>query len=84
MTWSISGRVIYHTSPGSSPEILDDRYVLVPSNLSLIINNVQLSDASENYLCVLSVADPNSANLRDYDVLRNIDISLVVLGEPFN
>ena len=83
VTWSRSGQVIYQTNPNSAPERPSDDRIELSPNLSLIINDVQLSDASGNYRCVLRVVDPNSRfnQIDTYDILRDIDIPLVVLGK---
>ena len=83
VTWSISDRAIYRTEPNEDPQTNSERYDLNPSNLSLIINSVQLEDASNQYRCVLTVLDPNSPSRQtlSYNTLRNVDIPLRVLGE---
>ena len=81
VSWDISGQTIYRTTPNGPPQFVDNRYSHNPSNLSLIISDVQLSDASTQYHCVLSVVDPNTMIERTYNILENFDISLNVLGK---
>lgn len=48
-------------------------------NLSLIIDEVRMSDSIQNYHCDLQVVDPNSHNGDSYTVASNVNISLTVL-----
>ena len=79
ITWDRAGTVIYQSR--NSPPTLDDRYSIDPSDLSLIIDNVQLEDASEAYHCGLVVADPNVMQTYEYTNLQFYDIQLIVLGK---
>ena len=85
VNWVVSAarRSIYQTVFNNLSRKLNDRYSLNPSNLSLIINNVQLEDASDQYHCVLSVVDPNPMYEQTYTYSATVDynISLVVLGK---
>lgn len=79
VTWDRAGRAIYQSS--NSPPTIDDRYSIDPSSLSLIIENVQLEDASEEYHCVFVVSDPNVMQTHMYTNLLSYDIQLTVLGK---
>ena len=59
------------------PNSVDPRYRLDPMNLSLIINNVQMSDSFNSYYCDLHVQDPRGMTTYKYDIALNI--SLIVL-----
>ena len=78
VTWDRSGIIIYRSR--DSPPTIDDRYSVDPSDLSLIIDNVQLEDASEEYHCLLTVADPNLMQTYTYENLALYDIRLTILG----
>ena len=73
VTWDRSERIIDTTN--------DDRYSVNASDLSLIINNVRLSDTSDEYHCVFTVRDPNGMDSRSYETMQDRDIPLVILGE---
>ena len=79
-SWDKSGIPIQTTS-----EEERSRYSINPANLSLVINDVQLDDTSDQYHCVLTVVDPNSNGMLNtynyHDTLEKNNISLVVLGE---
>jgi hypothetical protein len=79
ITWERAGTAIYRS--GESPPTQDDRYSIDPSDLSLIIDSVQLEDASEGYKCRLTVADPNVMQTYNYINLQFYNIRLIVLGE---
>ena len=79
ITWDRSETIIYRSR--DSPPTLDDRYSVDPFDLSLIIDNVQLEDASEEYHCSLTVADPNIMQTYMYGNLPFYDIQLRVLGK---
>ena len=85
VTWEVDEQTAYRTRPNVSPQPLNDNYGLNASNLSLIINNVQLEDASNEYHCILTVVDPTSPNSDEeypYDnYLQDVNIGLVVLGK---
>ena len=78
-TWDKSGKIIYDQI--SPPPQGFNRYSLNPSNLSLIINEVQLTDTSNQYHCLLTVRDPQSQNTYKYKRLLKHNISLVVLSK---
>ena len=61
------------------PDSVDPRYRLDPMNLSLIIDEVRMSDSIQNYHCDLQVVDPNSHNSVSYTVASDVNISLTVL-----
>lgn len=75
--WDRSGKPILTRS--------EDRYSITATDLSLVINKLQLNDTSDDYHCIVTVTDPNSVGLQqtyDYhDTLARNNISLVVLGE---
>ena len=80
ITWERAGIAI--VSSRNSPPALDDRYSVYPSDLSLIIDNVQLEEASEAYRCRLTVADPNTMQTYDYNTDSQFyNIQLIALGE---
>ena len=62
---------------------LDDRYSVDPSDLSLIIDDVELEEASDAYQCRLTVEDPNTMQTYEYNNLQsnNNNIQLIILGE---
>lgn len=65
----------------SSEMAVDPRYTVDPSDLSLIISNVQLSDALQTYHCELGVEDPRSRNTFVYELTTDHNIILKVLGK---
>ena len=79
ITWERDEIAIYRSR--DSPPTLDNRYSVDPSDLSLIIDNVQLEDASAAYQCRLTVADPNIMQTYEYTNLQFYDIQLIVLSE---
>ena len=79
ITWERDEIAIYRSR--DSPPTLDNHYSVDPSDLSLIINNVQLEDASAAYQCRLTVADPNIMQTYEYTNLQFYNIQLIVLGE---
>ena len=81
ITWERAGTAIHRSR--KSPPTLDDHYSVDPSDLSLIIDNVQLEEASAAYQCRLSVEDPNTDPMQthDYTKLQSYNIQLIVLGE---
>ena len=81
ITWERAGIAIYRSR--DSPPTLDDRYSVDPSDFSLIIDNVQLEEASAGYQCRLRVVDPNSDTMQTYEYtnLQLYNIQLIVLGE---
>ena len=81
VTWERAGIAIYRSR--DSPPTLDHRYrySVDPSDLSLIIDNVQLEEASAAYQCRLTVADPNIMQTYEYTNLQLYYIQLIVLGE---
>ena len=81
VTWEVDGQTLFRTRPNVSPHQLNDNYGLSTSNLSLIINNVRLEDASSEYRCILIVVDPNTNENRPYNNLQDVNIGLVVLGK---
>ena len=82
VTWYRSGTAIYQTRRKSSPRTENDRYSVDPSDLSLIIDNVMLEDANEEYHCVYTVFDPNvRMQSYNYESLQSYDIELCVLGK---
>ena len=83
VTWDRSGRTIYQTRRNNPPQSLrlDDRYSVNPSDLSLIIDNVEFEDASDEYHCVYTVVDPNIMLSYTYTSMQSYDIQLVVLGK---
>lgn len=84
VTWYRSGTqtVIYRTRRNDSPQALNDRYSVDPSDLSLIIDDVQLEDTNEHYHCLYTVFAPN-VMMQSYDYLNLLlyDIELHVLGK---
>ena len=85
VTW-INGaeQTVYETRRNNPPQSAEPRFHLNPSTLALIISDVQLSDAFENYRCVLTVVDPQSKEMsvgHEYRLTRNHNITLIVLGE---
>ena len=79
ITWERAGTAIHRSR--KSPPTLDDHYSVDPSDLSLIIDNVQLEEASAAYQCRLRVVDPNTMQTYDYTNLQFYNIQLIVLGE---
>ena len=59
------------------------RYNIDPSDLSLMISNVQRNDSFENYRCEVGVEDPRSPSRTtySYELTRNHSIVLKVVGE---
>ena len=59
------------------------RYTIDPSNLSLMIDNVQLNDSLGNYRCELGVVDPRSPGRMTYIYTQTTghNIGLEVVGE---
>ena len=59
------------------------RYTIDPSDLSLMIGNVQRNDALESYRCEVGVEDPRSPSRMTYiyESTTRYNISLEVLGE---
>ena len=59
------------------------RYTIDPSDLSLMIDNVQRSDSLESYRCEVGVEDPQSPSQMTYtyETTTNYNISLEVVGE---
>ena len=84
VTWLNGSQPIYRQGRSSGIVLTDHRYHLDPITFSLLIDNVQFSDALADYHCEMSVQDPISMNTHVYDVARNVTISLVVLGESPN
>ena len=80
VTWEVDEQTAYRTRPNVLPYRLNDNYGLNESNLSLVINNVQLQ-ASGEYHCVLTVVDPDTNEDRPYNNLQDVNIGLVVLGK---
>ena len=81
ITWERNRTAIVSTNRNLSPA-LDDRYSVDPSDLSLIIDNVQLEEASDAYRCRLTVRDPNTMQTHDYNTDSQLyNIQLIVLGE---
>ena len=87
-TWLNGTRTIYnYPAPSqrladpSSQMTVDSRYSIDPSDLSLIITNVQLGDALQMYHCELGVEDPRSRNTHIYSLTRSHNISLKVLSK---
>ena len=76
ITWERAGIAIYRSR--DSPPTLDDRYSVDPSDLSLIIDNVQLEEASAAYQCRLRVEDSNTMQTHDN---TNLQFYNIVLGE---
>ena len=82
VSWDESGTGIYHTRAYQpSPVVIDNRYDLNRSTLSLIINDVRLEDASDMYHCVIRVVAPETTMEYSYNNLRTVPISLVVYGK---
>ena len=83
VTWDRSGRTIYQTRHNNPPLRLSNRYSVNPSDLSLIIDDVQFEDASDEYHCVYTVVDPNPNTMLSYayTTMQLRDIQLVVLGK---
>ena len=59
------------------------RYTIDPSNLSLMIDNVQLNDSLGSYRCELGVVDPRSPGRMTYIYTQTTghNIGLEVVGE---
>ena len=81
VTWYKADDIIYRFNVDGSVDGDLERYSHNPSNLALIISNVGLDDASDNYHCVLTVVNPRTGDSESYDILRNLNIRLVVLGK---
>jgi hypothetical protein len=81
VTWYKADDTIYQTNEDGTVDGDLERYSHNSSNLALVIRNIELDDASDNYHCVLNVVNPLTGATDDYDILRNLDISLVVLGK---
>ena len=79
VTWDVGRQVVYQTKPNESPQAPSDHYDLNAEKYSLIINNVQLKDASRDYHCALTVVDPNTDQNHPYNNLQDVDIGLIVL-----
>ena len=85
VTWLKGTLPIYRQARSSNlTQFTDRRYHLDPMTLSLLIDNVQFSDNLTDYHCEMSVQDPLSMNTHVYEVARNVNITLVVLGKPPN
>lgn len=85
VTWLNGTRPIYQQAQSSEMgQFTDRRYHLDPMTLSLLIDNVQFNDTHADYHCEMSVQDPRTMNTHVYEVARNVNISLVVLGESSN
>ena len=85
-----SGRILYNYPPPSqriadpSLEMSESpRYTIDPSDLSLIISNVQRNDSFESYRCEVGVEDPRSPGRMTYfyELTRSHNIGLEVIGE---
>ena len=83
VTWYKSDDVIYKISSNGYITTNSERYSHNPSNLALVISDVEMDDTSNNYHCVLEVVDPLSPGGENpsYNVLKTIDIPLRVLGK---
>lgn len=85
VTWLNGTQLLYRQSlpPRVNSTIsIDRRYHLDPMTLSLLIDNVQFSDSLDNYRCELRVQNPiNLMNTHVYEVARDVNIPLTVLGE---
>lgn len=82
VTWYRSDERIYQIQKDGRIYNTAERYSHNPSNLALIIRNVELNDTADDYHCVLSVVDPKTQMTDSYaSILRNIDIRLFVLGK---
>ena len=59
------------------------RYTIDPSDLSLMIGNVQRNDSLESYRCEVGVEDPRSPDRTThvYELTRSFNIGLEVVGE---
>ena len=59
------------------------RYTIDPSDLSLIISNVQRNDSFESYRCEAGVEDPRSPGRMTYfyELTRSFNIGLEVVGK---
>ena len=79
--WERNRTAIVSTNRNSLPA-LDDHYSIDPSDLSLIIDNVQFEEASDAYRCILTVADPKTMETHKYNTDSQLyNIGLIVLGE---
>ena len=84
VTWYKADDIIYQTNQDGTvdPDSDLERFSHNSSNLALIINNIELDDASDNYHCVLHVVvNPLNGATDSYNILRNLNIRLVVLGK---
>ena len=84
-----SGRILYNypapsvRSADPSLEMSESpRYTIDPSNLSLMIGNVQRNDSFDSYRCEVGVEDPRSPGRMSYvyELSRSYNISLEVVG----
>ena len=85
-----SGRTLYNY-PAPSQRLADPslemsdspRYNIDPSDLSLMISNIQRNDSFENYRCEVGVEDPRSPSVTTYfyELTRSHSIVLEVVGE---
>ena len=68
---------------GNPQEIVqsDNRYNLDTSTFSLIINSIEVSDAGDNYQCILNVIDPRN-DLPIYLQTSTAYLTLMVNGKP--
>ena len=60
------------------------RYNIDPSDLSLMISNIQRNDSFESYRCEVGVEDPRSPSMMMtyfYELTRNHRIILEIVGE---
>ena len=85
-----SGRILYnypsHSQRSADPslEMSDSpRYTIDPSDLSLMISNIQRNDSFESYRCEVGVEDPRSPGRMTYfyELTRSYNIGLEVVGK---
>ena len=85
-----SGRILYdYPSPSqrsANPSLErseNPRYTIDPSDLSLMISNVQRNDSFESYRCEVGVEDPRGPGRMTYfyELTSNYNIGLKVVGE---
>ena len=83
VSWDRSGTTVYKTRRNNSLLKLNDHYSVDPSDLSLIIDDVQFEDISDDYHCVFTVFDPNPDVMQShiYTNMKSRDIQLKVLGK---
>ena len=84
-----SGRTLHNYPPPSrqsaNPSLESPRYTIDPSDLSLMISNVQRNDSFESYRCEVGVEDPRSPGRTTYfyALTRIHNIGLEVIGEYY-